>query len=354
VSFPPIPSAPTRDDALEALAQLKKLIETFPFVSNADRSAMLSAILTSLDRRAMPAAPLHGFSSPVGGTGKSLLVDIISMLTVGRAMPVTAQGSNDEELRKQLDSLLIGGAAMISLDNCERELGGDRLNQMLTQQTINVRQLGYSRNIETPSTATILATGINLIIHGTLTRRVVLCTIDAQCERPETRSFGIDVLATARAERPRFVAAALTILRAWHNADQKEEGAKLDPLGSFPDWEQRIRQPLVWLDEADPCVTTDQLRKSDPERLDLYAVLEQWRMKLGVGQLHTLQQVISRAAVDADFYAALMAVAAGPTGISNAKLGRWLRRVERKMIGGFRLQQMGMLHGYPLWSLIKA
>jgi len=120
VSFPPIPLKPTRDDALKALAKLIKLIETFPFVTNADRSVMLSAFLTALDRRAMATAPLHGISSPVGGTGKSLLADLVSMLAVGRTMPVTAQGKNDEELNKQLDALLIGGDPLISFDNCER------------------------------------------------------------------------------------------------------------------------------------------------------------------------------------------------------------------------------------------
>ena len=354
VSFPPIPSAPTRDDALAALAELIKLIRTFPFGTNADRSVMLSAFLTSLDRRAMATVPLHAFSSPVGGTGKSLLVDLISMLATGRTMPVTAQGKNDEELNKQLDALLIGGDALISLDNCERELGGDRLNQMLTQQTLNVRLLGYTRNVETLNTTMILATGINVTIHGTLTRRVLKCTIDAGIERPETRHFETDVLALARAERPRLVAAGLTVLRAWHNAEQKEEGAKFDQaLGSFPDWEQRIRQTLVWLDQADPCETIDDIRKSDPERLELYAVMVQWQQKVGIGVVITLQRAIDRAGYDADFYAALIAVASGPNGISNVKLGRWLRRVEGKVIGGFRFKQTGMRDGYPLWGLFK-
>jgi hypothetical protein len=276
------------------------------------------------------------------------------MLAVGRTMPVTAQGKNDEELNKQLDALLVGGDALISLDNCERELGGDRLNQILTQQTLNVRLLGYTKNVETLNTAMLLATGVNLTVQGTLTRRVLMCTMDAGCERPETRHFDVDVLAIVRAQRPDLVVAALTVLRAWHVADQKEEGAKFDQaLGSFPDWEQRIRQVLVWLDQADPCETINELRKGDPERLDLYAILEQWRLKLGIGTSFTIQQVIDRANYDVDFHAALIAVASGPTGISNVKLGRWLRRVERKMISGFRLQQAGMLHGYPLWSLVK-
>jgi hypothetical protein len=64
--------------------------------------------------------------------------------------------------------------------------------------------------------------------------------------------------------------------------------------------------------------------------------------------------VIERADVDPDFHPVLMAVASGQTGINSSRLSKWLRRNERKVIGGFRFQQTGMLHGYPLWSLVKA
>ena len=59
------------------------LIDTFPFVAQVDRSVALSGILTALDRRSMATAPLHAFTAPVAGTGKSLLVDIIAMLATG-------------------------------------------------------------------------------------------------------------------------------------------------------------------------------------------------------------------------------------------------------------------------------
>src|SRR5262249_16082067 len=107
VSFPSIPATPSRDDALAALAKLNKLIETFPFVSDADRSVALSAILTPLDRHALATAPLHAFTSPVAGSGKSLLVDIVAVLATGRLMPVIAQGKNEEELEKRLGSALL-------------------------------------------------------------------------------------------------------------------------------------------------------------------------------------------------------------------------------------------------------
>src|SRR5262249_31254244 len=155
------------------LARLIKLIETFPFVSSVDRSVMLSAFLTALDRRAMATVPLHALTSPVGRTRKSLLVDLVSILTTGRRMPVTAEGKNDDGHNKQLVALLVERANLTVIGNCERELGGDRLNKMLNQQTLNVRMLGYTRNVETLNIAMMLANGNNLTIQGTLTRRVL-------------------------------------------------------------------------------------------------------------------------------------------------------------------------------------
>ena len=48
-------------------------------------------MLTVLDRRSMATAPLHAYSAPVAGTGKSLLVDMAASLATGRLMPVIAE-----------------------------------------------------------------------------------------------------------------------------------------------------------------------------------------------------------------------------------------------------------------------
>jgi hypothetical protein len=110
--FPSIPQQPSKADAVAALNVLEQLIETFPFVAAADRSVALSALLTILDRRSMIAAPLHAFTSPTAGTGKSLLVDLAAMLATGRLMPVISQGHSDEELEKRL------GAALLEYGKC--------------------------------------------------------------------------------------------------------------------------------------------------------------------------------------------------------------------------------------------
>jgi hypothetical protein len=170
-SFPPIPQYPTKADAGAALQAIDGLIEDFPFVSDADRSVALSAILTALDRHAMATAPLHGFTSPAAGTGKSLLVDLAAMLATGRLTPVISQGRSEEELEKRLGAALLAGDVVVSIDNCEHELQSVFLCQALTQQKLNIRVLGMSKNVETPVTATVFATGNNLTIAGDLTRR---------------------------------------------------------------------------------------------------------------------------------------------------------------------------------------
>jgi hypothetical protein len=351
-SFPPIQQFPSKADAIAAFAQLDQLINTFPFVAAADRSVALSALLTTLDRRSMATAPMHAFTSPTAGTGKSLLVDVAAVLGTGRPMPVISQGRSEEELEKRLGAALLAGDTGISLDNCDHTVEGVFLCQVLTQPQVNIRVLGQSRNVETPVNATIFATGNNLTIGGDVIRRALLCSMDAGCERPELRLFNVNAIEAAKAARGELVAAALTVLRAWHIAAPGVH-MNLPPFGSFEEWSHRIREPLVWLDKVDPCETLAEVRNSDPHRDALIAVIMQWKEHLAPHTKYTVQQVIERAINVSSFYTALLNVAPARTGgtVSNIVLGRWLKSVQGKIVNGLTLLQDGIDSGYPLWKL---
>jgi len=352
-SFPSIPIAPTLEEARTALQFLDDvLLAEFPFVQNIDCAVALSAILTAFDRRAMATAPLHAFSSPIAGTGKSLLVDIASILTTGELAPVISQGKTEEEMEKRLGAALIGGDQIVSLDNCDRELASAFLCQALTQQCLKIRLLGYSRHVDTPITSTFFATGNNLEISNDLTRRTLLCRMDAGVERPETRRFKSNVLEVARDKRGALVAAILTILRAWHHG---ATAIGVEPLGSFEDWSFRIRSPILWLDYEDPCASITTVRASDPHREVLNTVLVQWEQKLGTASSFTIQEVIARAIVNQDFFGALAAVAISKQSgsISNDRLGRWLNKNDGKIVNKLKLSKMGVRGGYPLWQVLS-
>jgi len=307
-----------------------------------------------LDRRVMATAPLHAFTAPAAGTGKSLLIDLFAILATGRLMTVTSQGRTEEELEKRLGACLLAGDAAVSLDNCNHPLDSVFLCQCLTQPRVNVRLLGHSRSVECPVNTLFFANGNNLTIVGDLVRRTIMGRMDAECERPEMRSFSGNIIETTRCDRGALVVAGLTVLRAWHLARGRGASSSVAPLGGFETWSVRVRDALVWLDCGDPCATITKVRSDDPEQEALMAVVMQWRDYLGVDRRHTVQDVIERALNNRDFYNALIAVAENRSGggtISNDRLGRWLRKNEGKLAAGLKLLRDGISRGYPQWRL---
>jgi hypothetical protein len=81
----------------------------------------------------------------------------------------------------------------------------------------------------------------------------------------------------------------------------------------------------------------------------------QWKQHLGLNTKFTVQELIGRSVNVPSFYTALMAVAAARSGgtVSNSHLGRWLKRVESKIVNGLTLLQDGNTSGYPQWKLIE-
>ena len=73
------------------------------------------------------------------------------------------------------------------------------------------------------------------------------------------------------------------MLRAWLTAEDDERmKVKVPPFGGFESWSYRIREPLVWLGEADPCDTVKMVRERDPIREILVLVLAQCHSRLPI------------------------------------------------------------------------
>jgi putative DNA primase/helicase len=260
--FPDIPDRPGQDDARRALEAVKASIATFPFNTEADRSVALSLLLTGVCRRTLDFAPLHAMTSPAPGTGKSLLIDLASILLSGQPAPVLSAEIDAAEFEKRLGSSLMAGDAVISFDNCTKPLDQGLLCQALTQARLNLRVLGFSQNRDVTMSALLTATGNNLILQGDLPRRSLRCALDAKIERPELRIFpGVHIQTEFRRRRGELVAALLTILRAYH---AEGEISKHPPLGGFEMWSHWVRDALIWLGCADPCDTIESSARAIP------------------------------------------------------------------------------------------
>ena len=222
---------------------------------------------------------------------------------------------------------------LVSIDNVNGELGGDQLCQMIERPLVRIRPLGRSELIEIKSKATVFATGNNLRVTGDMTRRVVLCVLDAQMERPELRVFRETVPPVERvlADRGKYVAAAMTIVRAYDLAGMP---GRLRDLASFEDWSRRVRSALVWLGMADAADSIETLREDDPERTQAVAAIEALMMLFGVGVAFTARMAADRACEQLNFLftrpderEALLVVAGKGGCIDTRLLGEWLKGV---------------------------
>jgi putative DNA primase/helicase len=336
-SMPPVSDCPTTQDAKAALSLLEGLLEDFPFVDGASKSVALSALITPAVRPALKIAPMHVIRSPTPGTGKSYLVDLVSAIYSGAPCPVIAKGETTSELEKRINASLIAGRPLISIDNVNGDLEGDYLCQAIERPQLDVRIFGKSEHARVDNNFMLFATGNNLRLVGDVVRRSIVCTLDANRERPELRSFTSDPIASVSARRGDFIAAALTVVRA----HQVARGTGLEPpsqVGSLTEWSELVRGALNWLGCADPLATMDTARENDPEIEGLRNVFVAIAQTIGVGEANarTAAEII-QVGKDNSLESALVEVGVKGKPGESVFLGQWLGRHVDRVIGQHKL-----------------
>ncbi len=338
---------PNRDDALEAIDILKELLSEFPFVSKSDGMAVaLSAVISAVARGALGMVPIHAFTGTAPNSGKTLLCDIVSTIVSGRHCPVITAARSEEELEKRLGAMLLAGHSLISIDNVSTEISGDALCQIAERPSIRIRVLGKSETPECEFRGIVLANGNNLVVHGDLVRRTVVARLDPPEARPEMHKFKNKPLEKILEDRGKYIAAALTIVRAYRVADFP---GKMNPIGSYREWSDNVRSSLVWLGVGDPWETTKEARESDPVLGVLRAVLKAWQGALGSAPV-TARDLVDAAAHDGVLSDALLLVCSVRGECDVARLGYWLRKNKGRKVDGLRIAGAGVAHrGVAAW-----
>ena len=277
--FPAIADAPTQGDASRARAELEEVFADFPFRGPENRSAALAGLLTLLARPAINGStPAVLTDANVRGSGKTLVVDSISLIATGRATPKMSYPSDDVELEKVLASYALRGASTINFDNITRPFGGGPLDRCLTAvNSVELRVLGKSEIPTLPWRAVIFGTGNNLVLTGDTARRVIVCRLESPLENPENRS-GFrhpNLLQWVSRHRARLVRAALTILRGWIVAGKPR--GNCDTWGSFEAWAAIVPPALVFAGATDPLrARAEHTGIEDEDKLALEAILDGW------------------------------------------------------------------------------
>ncbi|TAY73530.1 hypothetical protein [Rhizobium ruizarguesonis] len=338
-NWPGVPERPTMEDAIAGLDKLFSLAREFPFVSTVDRSAGLALILTAIVRPCLPSSPIFGINAPTPGTGKGKFVDTVCILATGRHAVATTYPANEEEIQKQIGSSLMAGDQFISLDNVTRPVAGNFMCSVLTQPKMSMRVLGASKNVDLPTNVTFCANGNNLKFDGDMTRRAVQINLNANCERPEERTFAFDVIAVAKARRPELVIAALTVLRAF----VVQGGPKIRPaLGSFEAWSDLVRSAIVWCGWADPLGNSKEIEANDSERDKLQTLLttmhkwqgsKEWTVSDIGKALESDLQKPDKDKQSVGLAEAVISFMDRQGRLESGKLGKYLKRVDGRILG---------------------
>lgn len=215
----PIPETPTDDDIRWAREALAEPVADFPFVSEAERAhAYAFELLPFLRAVIAGPTPLTLFEKPTPRTGASLLVSVLTLPILGRPVAVMTAAREGDEWRKRIFAALLGGSAVIVIDNLRARLDSEHLSSVLTAWPCwKDRRMGLSEMPEVPNLAAWAATANNPALSHEMAGRVARCRLDARTDRPwQRREYRHPKLVEwVTEQRAELVRAALLLIRAW-------------------------------------------------------------------------------------------------------------------------------------------
>jgi len=348
-----IPDNPSRADAAAALALLKDLLSEFSFRRDTDLAAALSALLTASVRPSLAHAPMFHARAHMVGSGKSYLCELITAFSTPQRGTPTSFPADDEECRKLLLAELLRAPAVIEFDNLTGDLVAHKsLCTVLTSEHMSGRILGVLKTATVSTRALFLSSGNNVGPVRDMTRRCITIHLDPGCEVPAARSFTRpELVREVLRDRGRYVAAALTIVRAWIVAGSPRADCK--PMAGYGDWSDLCRQPLLWLGLADATESVFEAMAEDPDREALDRLLTGWQSAFGKREAMVRDAV--RVATSGDDHAELREVLrdiADERGeINRRRLGWWIKRNAGRIVDGRRFVRASGNRSAEAWRV---
>ena len=219
--------------------------------------------------------------------------------------------------------------------------------------------MGLSKTVSVANHSVLFINGNNVKVVGDLVRRVVRCQMDANLERPETRKFKGNPIDLVLVDRGRYIAAALTVVRAYIAAG-RPASKDLEPFLGFAGWNNTVRGALVWLGKEDPTQSVAGAREEDPGRVTLVRVVMAIA-GLGLDHAVTVGQLVELAAYpvevgspEQELHDALMEAASDRGQISPKGLGRWLGQHNGRVVADYKIKkEVDKKLKQATWQIVK-
>lgn len=334
-----IPDKPTREEAQSALIILNALLDEFCFATPTDHSATLSAILTAATRPSLDHAPMFHVKAHAVGSGKSYLCALITTFATSQRGTPTTFPADDEECRKLILAELLRSPAVVEFDNLTSDiLPHKSLCTALTSEYLTGRILGASKTATVCTRTLFLSSGNNVSPIKDMTRRCITINLNPEIEIPAARLFKRpNLIAEILLKREYYVAAAITIIRAWIVAGSPR--SKCKSFAGFGEWSDLCRQTLLWLGLVDPAASIFEAIKEDPDRELLGRLLTAWNDVFGnipTMVRDAVKNSTNPGSENFELKEILHDIADERGEINRHRLGRWIKRHEGQIVDGQR------------------
>jgi hypothetical protein len=268
-----IPAEPTLDDAKAALRRVMRPFEYYLFEDPENGPHQIfAANLTALERPYMKTAPMFVVNGAQAGTGKGQICRAIGQLALSTTPPFMSWGHDDDEFKKRLDTMLLASPVMVVIDNCNgRVLRGDTLEMILSEGEATIRQFGKLEAVTIRPPSFIMANGNNTQISGDMSRRGIKTNVLPRSHSPEQDTFPFTPEDYVMEHRETLLSDYYTIMRAYRLAGMPRSG--LAAVGSFGQWERKVRDLVYWLTDHDLSGGFQNNKKDDPEQQEDAALL---------------------------------------------------------------------------------
>lgn len=339
----------TKEDALAALDRIMQLFRTLDLATEKDKAGVMCAVLTALLRPVLETAPLILFTAPIYGSGKGMLVRLVSRFAVEGEPAAKVLLQTEAEISKQILSSLMTCEPVIFYDEIEMSyIDSPSMRTLATSPNFSGRPLHHNTIATPPTKALVLITANNAQPAADMSRRVLPIHCDPKCENPSTRKFDFDPIKFFDQNRDGFLSDALTVIAAYLHAGQPD----LSPagIGSFADWNRLCRLPVIWLMNLDPAARMIEQINDDPIKEGIASVMLQW---------YAFKKSIPVTAAELLGDKSFMQAYLDATGdnIYDAtphRLSRWLGKSKDRIIDGKIIRKLKLLNGSRQWKLVSS
>jgi hypothetical protein len=240
---------PTEKNVKFSVDLIDEMLIDFPFDSQASKANAIACLILPFVRDLIDGAtPLHYFSAPAPGTGKTLLAEsVASVFNPAVSISTAPKGRNpesvEEEWRKKISTFLMAARSHVVIDNAKGRIDSSNLESVLTSTSWTDRQLGGNTEITVPNKVVWELTGNNAELSEDLSRRVIEIRLDANVEKPAERGEEAfkhpNLKKWISKNRGRLITAVLTIVKSWLKNGKPKPNLS-QKLGSFEEYTYTI------------------------------------------------------------------------------------------------------------------